>query len=106
MKPEIFLPFPEHEEILISNLGNVYKKVVKERNKPIVFKQLSVYNTDNKFNQHSYFYVYKDGKAHKYSLARAVAKLFLNTPKNVTKVIHLNLDNFDNRAENLKWKIK
>lgn len=102
----MFLPFPEHEEILISNLGNVYKKVVKERNKPIKFKQLATHHTDNQFNKYVYFYCYKDGKAHKYSLSRAVATLFLNKPKNTTIVIHLDGDNNNNNVNNLKWKIK
>ena len=106
-QPEMFLPFPEYENYYVSNKGNVYKRDVNvDRNNPYLFKRVSIYYYDSGLNKYAYFTTYSDGKDKRHSLSRVVAQLFLNTPKNVSKVIHIDGDNYNSCVENLKWKIK
>ena len=45
----------------------------------------------------------KDGKCKHYKVHRLVAQTYLDNPRNLTDVHHINSDKTDNRVANLKW---
>lgn len=80
--------FPNYE---VSNIGDIRNKKTK-----LVL--------NHNINDHGYHRVmlYKDGPK-RVSVHRIVAKTFIDNPKSLPQINHINGNKSDNRVENLEW---
>jgi hypothetical protein len=81
----------------ISNYGRIKSKIKdKER-------FLKTYNNGTNGGVFLCFMLYKNGKRKSFSLARTVLKYFKKKEIKKDYALHLNLNNHDNKSNNLKW---
>lgn len=76
----------------ISNLGRIYSKITNDYKKPVKDKK-----------GYMRVQVYVDGKPLTKKLHRLVAQHFIDNPRNLPQVNHINCDKTDNRVDNLEW---
>ena len=90
--PEIYQDIPKHPKYLVSNHGNVMNKKTKRILKP--------YLTNRGYLTVGFWV---DEKKKRLSIHRLVASAFLENPKNLPEVNHLNGCKTDNNLCNLEW---
>lgn len=97
---EIFKDIKDYEGLYeISNYGNIRSYKTKR-----VLKGSHVGKT-NKRNRIPYKYhgLFKQGKRKFYLTHRLVAEAFIDNPKKLSQINHINKNVQDNRVENLEW---
>lgn len=104
---EIWKTIQDYEGYEVSNMGNVRSvdRIVTAGNFTMNKRGKLLNQIHNKRNDMMQVMLFKGGKK-SYKLCyvhRLVAEAFLTNPNNYPLVTHINKDNKDNRAENLRY---
>ena len=90
--PEIYIDIPNYSKYLVSIHGNIKNKKTGKILKP--------YHTNRGYLTVGFWV---EGKKQRFSIHRLVASAFLENPKNLPEVNHINGCKIDNNLCNLEW---
>jgi DNA-binding XRE family transcriptional regulator len=103
---EIWKQVPEYPDYEASSLGNIRSldKIVPKWNAPFYRKRKGkILKKSIGTNGYYYISMYKDKKQKSFKVARVIAQTFLNNPRNLPEVNHINSNRTDDRVQNLEW---
>jgi hypothetical protein len=105
---EVWKSIDDFENYMVSNYGRVKSidRIIKENGKKGYFKKgVVLKGQPNKNNGRIYVNLYntREKKIKNAIVARLVAKAFIDNPKNLREVNHIDRDVTNNHVDNLEW---